>query len=200
MLIGINEDGTVENNGWREISEFTALEKRYGLSGIKALILICDNMSVYGRLKEDVREQKVAKRQIGGSEKESQAFLKSKHYLEAKYLYKSLDYDHLVESKRTFEIKLEEVNSTIKQLPFNEGNASKIAQYTKLQKDTMERINAINADIIQRGAVKKNLNEMMLSGIEIFYERAAKSKTEDALFRNKMRIERRNKAKPQEKE
>ena len=190
LLIGIDKDGVLEENGWREIEEFTELEKRFGPKGIKALVLIWDSGSPYTRTKEEEREKRVSIQQMGQNGYE--VFLKSSQYIKAKYLYQALDYDELIDSKRILQKKLNEINTQLDQIPFNVGNADKIKTYTQLQTKMLDDINKITVRIIERGSVKKDLQAVILSGIEIFYESARKNRREHLLFRNQMRIERRN--------
>lgn len=190
LLIQIDKDGKLEENGWREIPEFVDLLNRFGEKGLKALVLIWDSGSPYTRLKEEEREKRVSIQQIGQNNYE--VFLKSSQYIKAKYLYQALDYDELMDSKRILQKKLIEINTQLDQIPFNVSNAEKIKTYTQLQTKMLDDINKITMRIIERGAIKKDLQQVLLSGIEVFYEAAKKSRTEHLLFRNNMRIERRN--------
>lgn len=192
LLIQIDKDGKLEENGWREIPDFVSLFERYGEKGMKALILICDSNSPYARLDDDEKSKRVAIQQIG--QKDYEVFLKSSQFIKAKYLYQALDYDELHESRRILKKKLIEINMLIDQTPFNTANADKIKTYTQLQTKALDDINKITIRIFERGQIKKDLQAKALSGIEVFYEIARKNRTEDTLFRNKMRIERRNKA------
>ena len=190
LLVGIDKNGVLEENGWREIDEFGSMVKRFGDQAMKAVILAWDTGSIYSRLKNDEKERKAIIQNLGKDNYD--LFVNSSHYQKAKYLYISLDYDELIESKRVFQGKLSEVNNVIERTPMNEGNADKIKTYTELQTKFLNEINKITERIMARGAVKKDLRLLTLSGIEIFMDRAKKDRTEHLLFRNKMRIERKN--------
>ena len=82
LLIQIDKDGKLEENGWREIPDFVSLFERYGEKGMKALILIWDSGSPYTRMKEEEREKRVSIQQIG--QKDYEVFLKSSQYVKAK--------------------------------------------------------------------------------------------------------------------
>ncbi len=190
LLIGIDKNGKLEQNGWVEIPEFSELYKRFGDSGVKALILIWDSGGPYTRMKEEEREKRVATQQLGLAGYE--VYLKSSQYQKAKFLYQALDYDELIESRRILQKKLIELNTQLDQLSFTPANADTIKLYTQLQTRMLNDIAGITVRISERGTVKKDLSMIMLSGIEVFYNNAKKNRTEQLLYRNLMRIERRN--------
>jgi hypothetical protein len=187
LLIGIDKEGNLEENGWREIEVFRNLVERFGEEGMKAVILAWDPYSAISRMNEVDREQKAAKTYLKARAGD---FLKSKDYIESRYLYMVLAPDPLIEMRRTLEKKLGEVNEQIQKLPFNETNAGKIDSYIKTSKTIQAQFDEVIQMISNRGAIKRNIAESMLSGIEQFYKMAREKQKEDEVFRNKTRIKR----------
>lgn len=182
LLIPIDHEGKLQENGWRDVPEFKELVKKYGDGGMKCVVLMCDTFSPYRRMREDQREERVSKTYFN---KEWSSFLKSQLFLDAKYLYKSLDYDELYSSNEVYVNKLREINSVLDGLVFNAENATKIKTYTSLQSDVMKTMQGIEERIKNRGIENKDFGSKIASGIEKFYERARKMQTESSLFRNK---------------
>lgn len=182
LLIPIDQTGSIVNNGWPAIKEFDKLVKKHGEKALKVCILCYDSYSMYRRMKEDMREDRLMKNEFG---KEWKKIFESVEFQEAKFLYKSIDYDELYDSRDVYSNKLREINTVIANMEFTPENSSQIQSYTNLQKTVMAQLDSVNQKIVARGQEKKDLQTVVLSGIERFYLRAEKMKTENMLFRNK---------------
>lgn len=184
LLIGIKEDGSLEGNGWEEIKEFKALYERWGGDGVKCMIMGNDSGSVYGRMDIDERERVSAKQYFG---KRWEEYLKSRVYIDAKYLYRSLDYDELVESRGILQGKLREINGLLQQVKIGVEGFEEMRGFTQLQARLLDDIEKIKVRIVERGERNKDLRGMIATGIEEFYKMAKKRKEDDLFYRNKRR-------------
>lgn len=182
LLIPIDKDSKIAENGWREIPEFSDLVKKFGDGGMKAVIISTDSGSMYRRFDMDIREEKACKIYFGSKWED---VIKDVLFQNAKFLYMELDYDYLYESRRVYELKLKEITDVIASLPFSIDNSQKISAYSKMQEEQTKRIAAINKEIEARGVIKKDFAGSVMTGIEKFQERARKRKEEHTVFRNK---------------
>jgi hypothetical protein len=182
LLIGIDKEGKLEENGWREIAEFKQLVMRFGDDSMRTLILSWDSYSVMRRIVDDVeRENRVARMYLKGDSKQ---VLKSKHYIEARYLYQAMNYDVDLDAKQIYTEKLMNINRQISKVDVVEST-SKFNELIGIRGKLEQQLNDLNEKLMNRVINKRDLGEMVLSGIEVFYRRAENNKKEDELFRNK---------------
>lgn len=178
MLFNIGDDGAVDTNDWKAAKEWSKLTELE----FRCVMLIWDNQSMYRRMEESQREERVLKGYLGA---DWEKFRKSAKYKEAMWLYRAVDFDIDLNMLEMYTKKLINYSMLLDQLETSDdiGVQKKydavnknVANIMKIKADYEEKIAA-------RGKINKNY-KVILSGIEKFYERAKSMKNDHEIFRN----------------
>jgi cytidylate kinase len=95
-----------------------------------------------------------------------------------------MNYDVDLDAKQIYTEKLMNINRQISKVDVVEST-SKFNELIGIRGKLEQQLNDLNEKLMNRVINKRDLGEMVLSGIEVFYRRAENNKKEDELFRNK---------------